>query len=446
LCGCGRRPFGPSDPVEFGMTEPRILIAGGGIGGLTLALTLHQIGLPCTVYESVRDLKPLGVGINLQPNAVRELIELGITAEVLDTVGLPAREWALVGLNGAEIHAEPRGLEAGYLWPQYAVHRGRFHMLLHDAVRDRLGPQAMRTGCRVTGYTQTAEAVTLHVDGPDGPFDDTATLLIGAEGIHSTIRAQMYPDQPPIHWGGALMWRGTTRARPVRTGSSFVGLGTHRHRMVIYPISHPDADGLAEINWIAERRLEEGEDWTETGWFREVPIDSFAHHFDGFRYDWLDVPALIRNAPRAFENPMIDRDPIPSWVRGRVALMGDAAHAMYPTGSNGASQAVIDARILGASMVDHGPTADALTAYDRKLCGPVSKLVLRNRGAGPFGLLDIVNDRCGGRFDDIDAVIPPEERAAFLADYKAAAGFAIEALNTAPPILSQKARRVPPPA
>ncbi|WP_323771277.1 flavin-dependent oxidoreductase [Antarctobacter sp.] len=422
------------------MTHPRALIAGGGIGGLVTALTLHQIGLPCTVFESVRDPKPLGVGINLQPNAVRELFDLGIGADRLDTVGLPAREWALVGLNGADIHAEPRGLEAGYHWPQYAVHRGRFHMMLYQEVLDRLGPDAIRTGCRVTGYDQTEQGVTVHVESASGPFTETADLLIGAEGIHSATRAQMFPDQPPIHWGGALMWRGTTRARPIRTGSSFVGLGTHKHRMVIYPISPPDADGLAEINWIAERTLDAGEDWRETGWFREVPIDSFAHHFDQFRYDWLDVPALIRGASRAFENPMIDRDPIPTWVQGRVALLGDAAHAMYPTGSNGASQAVVDARTLGACLVAHGATPAALRAYDDKLCGPVSKLVLRNRGAGPFGLLNIVDERCGGHFDDIDAVIPPQERAAFLADYKAAAGFAIEALNVAPPTLPKSAR------
>ncbi|SNS02464.1 flavin-dependent oxidoreductase [Antarctobacter heliothermus] len=424
------------------MPPPHILIAGGGIGGLVTALTLHQIGLSCTILESVRDPKPLGVGINLQPNAVRELFDLGIGADLLDAVGLPAREWALVGLNGAEIHAEPRGLEAGYHWPQYAVHRGRFHMMLYQTVLDRLGPDAIRTGCRVTGHDQTADGVTVHLQTASGPTTETAALLIGAEGIHSPTRAQMYPDQPPIHWGGALMWRGTTRAKPIRTGSSFVGLGTSRHRMVIYPISRPDADGLAEINWIAERTLDAGEDWSQAGWFNEVPIDSFAHHFDPFRYDWLDVPALIRGAARAFENPMIDRDPIPTWVQSRVALLGDAAHAMYPTGSNGASQAVVDARTLGACLVAHGVGQAALKAYDDRLCGPVSKLVLRNRGAGPFGLLDIVDDRCGGHFDDIDAVLPPAERAAFLADYKSAAGFAVEALNAAPPTLGKGARTI----
>ncbi|KUF12316.1 flavin-dependent oxidoreductase [Pseudoponticoccus marisrubri] len=418
----------------------KVIIAGGGIGGLVAALVLHRIGVPCLVLEQVHTLKPLGVGINLQPNAVRELFDLDIGPEALDRVGLPVREWALVGLNGREIHAEPRGTHAGYNWPQYAVHRGRFHMLLRDALIRRAGPDILRTGCKVTGYRKDSDGgVTVLGDGPDGPFAEPATLLIGAEGIHSAIRAQMHPDQPPIHWGGALMWRGVTRARPIRTGSSFVGLGTHRHRMVIYPISQPDADGLADINWIAELTLEDTRGWEKSGWFRPVEIDSFAHHFAQFRYDWLDVPALLASAEIAYENPMIDRDPVPTWVDGPVALMGDAAHAMYPTGSNGASQAVIDAVALGRHFLAHGLTPAALAAYDAELCGPVSQLVLRNRGAGPFGLLDLVDERCRGQFTHIDEVIPPEERRAFMADYKRAAGFAIETLNAAPRSLPQGA-------
>lgn len=418
----------------------RVIIAGGGIGGLSAALTLNQIGVDCTVYEAVSELKPLGVGINLQPNAVRELFDLGIAADKLDQVGLPAREWALVGLNGNDIYAEPRGLEAGYYWPQYAVHRGKFHMLLHAEFVARAGEQAFVPGHKSTGYRNNADrTVTVFFDGPDGPAEDTADLLIVAEGIHSACRAQMHPDQPPIHWGGALMWRGVTRAKPIRTGSSFVGLGTHRHRMVIYPISHPDENGECLINWIAEYTLDEA-DWSKTGWFRKAEVDDFAHLFDGFKYDWLDVPDLLHRAEVCYENPMIDREPIPTWIDGSVALMGDAAHAMYPTGSNGASQAVIDARVLGQCMLAHGVTRDALKAYDDKLCEPVSALILRNRGAGPFGLLNMVDERSGGEFDDIDDVIPPEERAAFMANYKAAAGFAIETLNAAPDMIPQGAK------
>jgi 2-polyprenyl-6-methoxyphenol hydroxylase-like FAD-dependent oxidoreductase len=424
------------------MTNP-VIIAGGGIGGLATALTLHQIGVPCVVFEAVREMRPLGVGINMQPNAVRELYDLGITQADLDRVGLPAREWALVGLNGNDIYSEPRGLLAGYNWPQYAVHRGQFHMLLHDKVVQRIGADAVRLGSRITGYEKNADgSVTARIEHADGSrSEQKGALLIGADGIHSAIRQQMHPAQPPIHWGGAIMWRGTTWGKSIRSGASFVGLGTHRERVVFYPISHPDpATGLSIINWIAEVTLDNSEGWKQSGWFRQVPASDFAHHFDKWVWDWLDVPALIRGADSIFENPMIDRDPIPTWRDGPVLLVGDAAHAMYPTGSNGGSQAIVDARMLGAAMVEHGVTQDALAAFDQKLCGPISQLVLRNRGAGPFGLLNMVDERCGGTFDNIDDVIPPKQRADFMAGYKAAAGFAIESLNKAAPTIAPGAR------
>ena len=424
-------------------TDDRVIIAGGGIGGLAAALTLHQIGVPCIVFEAAREMRPLGVGINLQPNAVRELYDLGFTEADLDRVGLPAREWALVGLNGNDIYSEPRGKLAGYNWPQYAVHRGRFHMLLHEAVVERMGAPSVQLGSRVAGYRKLADgSVSALVERADGSTSEPrGALLIGADGIHSAVRAQMHPAQPPIHWGGAVMWRSTTWGKPIRTGSSFVGLGTHRHRMVFYPISHPDPKtGLSMINWIAEVTMDHSEGRKQSGWFRQVPISDFAHHFDGWVWDWLDVPALIRCADGAFENPMIDRDPVPTWRDGPVVLIGDAAHPMYPTGSNGGSQAIVDSRILGACMVEHGVSEEALAAYDAKLCGPISQVILRNRSAGPFGLLNMVDERCGGTFDNIDDVIPPAERTTFMAGYKTAAGFAIETLNKAPPTLAAGAR------
>jgi 2-polyprenyl-6-methoxyphenol hydroxylase-like FAD-dependent oxidoreductase len=425
------------------MTDNPVIIAGGGIGGLATALTLHQIGVPCLVFEAVREMRPLGVGINLQPNAVRELYDLGITKEDLDRVGVPAQEWALVGLNGNDIYSEPRGLRAGYNWPQYSVHRGQLHMLLYDKVVERIGAQAVRLGHRVTGYRKNpGGGVTALIENADGAASEVkGALLIGADGIHSAVRAQMHPTQPPIHWGGAIMWRGTSWAKPIRTGASFVGLGTHRERMVFYPISPPDPKtGLAMVNWIAEVTMDNADGWKQSGWFRQVAISDFVHHFDNWVWDWLDVPALIKQADCAFENPMIDRDPVPTWQDGPVALLGDAAHAMYPTGSNGASQAIVDARVLGAAMVAHGVTPEALAAYDDKLCGPISQVVLRNRGAGPFGLLNMVDERCGGTFDNIDDVISAKERADFMAGYKAAAGFAVESLNKASPTIAAGAR------
>ena len=421
------------------MSEALVLIAGGGIGGLATALTLHQIGVKAVVFEAVKELRPLGVGINLQPNAVRELYDLGFTEADLDTIGIQAREWALVGLNGNDIYSERRGLEAGYKWPQYSVHRGQLQMMLYKAVLERLGPDSVRLGQRVTGYRNrddgSVEAQIALTDG--AATTETGTLLMGADGLHSAIRAQMHPDQPPIQWGGAVMWRGVTMAKPVRTGASFVGLGTHRHRIVFYPISQPDPDtGLAAINWIAEVTFDTDDGKSAGDWNKRVEQSDFIHHFDGWLYDWLDVPTLLSGAAEVWEYPMIDRDPVGTWVDGRVALLGDAAHVMYPTGSNGASQAIVDARVLGRNFLQSGVTPDALSAYDRELCGPISAVVLRNRGAGPFGLLNLVDARCGGTFDDIDDVVPPDERTALMAAYRAAAGFAMEELNNASPTIA----------
>jgi len=426
------------------MTQDPVLISGAGIGGLSVALTLQQIGVPCLVLESVADLKPLGVGINLQPNAVRELYELGFGPAALDTVGIQTREWALVGLNGHDVYREPRGLQAGYHWPQYSVHRGKLQMLLYHAALQRLGADAIRTGVRVVGYRNQplGDGITALAETRTGERLELAgSLLIAADGLHSAVRQQMHPRQPPIQWGGAIMWRGVTSARPIRTGASFVGLGTHRHRVVFYPICAADPrTGLADINWIAEITVKNDGGWPDGDWNKKVKHEHFMHHFEQWNYDWIDIPGMLRGASDVFEYPMIDRDPVPTWRDGNVALLGDAAHVMYPTGSNGASQAIVDARILGAAMLQHGVNARALQAYDERLCPEISPLILRNRGAGPFGLLNLLDERCGGVFDDIDAVIPQAEREEFMHRYKMAAGLAAERLNAAPSIIPPGAR------
>jgi len=416
-----------------------VLIAGGGIGGLVTALTLHQIGVPCQVFESVPQLKPLGVGINIQPNAVRELYELGLGVNELDQVGVQAMEWALVGLNGKNVYAEPRGLVAGYKWPQYSVHRGELQMLLLQTVQNRMGTDAITLGCTVTGYrNQEGErGVTAFIRMNDGErMEFSGSVLVGADGLHSAVRAQMHPEQPPIQWGGQIMWRGTTEGIPIRTGASFVGLGTHAHRLVFYPITAPDpVTGLATINWIAEITVDNSEGWTSGDWTRKVNVEEFIHHFQDWNYDWLDVPAMLRGTETIYEYPMIDRDPVSTWIDGKVALLGDAAHVMYPVGSNGASQAIVDARELGAAFIRHGLNEKALEAYDEKLCDDISAVVLRNRGAGPFGILNILDDRCDGIFDDIEDVIPREEIDQYMAAYKRSAGFAMESLNRSSSII-----------
>jgi 2-polyprenyl-6-methoxyphenol hydroxylase-like FAD-dependent oxidoreductase len=300
----------------------------------------------------------------------------------------------------------------------------------------------MRTGLRVAGYENQADSVTVHTVSRDGAASEIeGSLLIGADGLHSVVRAQMYPDQPPVNWGGMILWRGTTLAKPIRTGASFVAVGTHRHRVIFYPITPPDEQtGMAVINWVGEFTVDNTEGMLDGDWNKKVPIDSFIHYFEAWNYDWLDIPAMMRGAEEVFEYPMIDREPVPTWVDGRVALLGDAAHVMYPTGSNGGSQAIVDARVLGANMIANGVTKEALDSFNEQLCAPISRLVYMNRNEGPVRLLRLVDERCGGDFENIDDVIPEAERDAVIGEYKEAAGFAIESLNAAPPTIEPGAR------
>ena len=414
-----------------------VIVAGGGIAGMTMALTCHQLNIPVVVHESVEKLEPLGVGINLQPNAVRELFDLGFQ-EQLDHIGIEAKEWALVGRNGNDVWAEPRGRDAGYLWPQYSVHRGQLQMMLYEAVLERLGTQAVVTGSRLSSYRTLADTVEVaFVDQSGKESTSEGTVLVGADGLHSAVRAQMHPDEGSPIWGGPVMWRGTSVAPPIRTGASFVLVGKLEQRFVCYPISKPAPEtGLATINWIAELTYDTSQGWGDGDWNKQVPISKFLSHFKDWSYDWLDIPGLIQEASAVYEYPMVDRNPVETWIDGNCVLIGDAAHVMYPVGSNGASQAIVDARVLGAAFLEHGVSHHALAHYEAEMLADMNQLVLRNRGAGPIGILGIVEERCGGVFGDSEDVIPREEIEEYMGAYKTAAGFAMDALNGAPPTIS----------
>ena len=414
-----------------------VIVAGGGIAGMTMALTCHQLELPVIVHESVKTIEPLGVGINLQPNAVRELFELGLERDLAE-IGIQAKEWALVGKNGNDVWSEPRGLDAGYRWPQYSVHRGHLQMMLYRQVLKRLGPKAVISDSRLKSYNNDNDHVLAHFVDSDGKEQKVeGSILVGADGLHSSVRAQMHPNDGPPKWGGAVMWRGTTQAKPIRTGASFVLLGKLEQRFVCYPISQPDPiTGKAIINWIAELTYDTSKEWGHSDWNTQVPVEKFINHFSDWSYEWLDVPQLIREASAVYEYPMVDRDPLTTWVDGRCVLVGDAAHVMYPVGSNGASQAIVDTRVLGSAFVKHGLDQTALLHYESLNLKEMNELVIRNRGAGPIGILGIVEERCGGVFDKIEDVIPRSEIEQYMSNYKAAAGFAIETLNNAPPTIS----------
>lgn len=418
-----------------------VLIAGGGIAGLALALSCHQIGAPVRVFESVRELKPLGVGINLQPSAVRELMDLGL-GDRLDEIGTRTRDYGMYSKKGRHIWTEPRGTLAGYRWPQYSVHRGRLHMLLYEELLRRAGPNAVECGWTATGFdTQGDEAVLSLRNAAGETREARGSVALGADGIHSAIRRQMYPDEGEPVWGGAVLWRGTTRARPFLTGASMVMVGYAGLRFVSYPISAVDPEtGEAQINWIANLNYDPGQHWNKEDWNRRASLDDFLPAFREFRFDWLDAPALIEAAERVYEYPMVDRDPLPRWTFGRVSLIGDAAHAAYPVGSNGAGSAIVDARNLAAAFVEHGLGPEALAAYEARMRPITEKVILTNRTAGPDSILDVVEERSGGEFGHISEVIPEAELAAHAAQYKAIAGYGIEAINAAPRTVPEGAR------
>jgi len=418
-----------------------VLIAGGGISGLALALSCHQVGIPFQVFEAAAEMRPLGVGINLQPTAVRELFDLGL-GDRLDEVGIPLKDYGMYTKMGLHVWTEPRGLDAGYDWPAYSVHRGRLHMLLYEKVLRRAGPDAVQTGWRATGFDTQGDEAVLMLENREGQAKTVrGSVLVGADGIHSAIRRQMQPHEDEPHWSGAILWRGTTLAKPFLSGASMALIGHDGLRFVTYPISKPDPEtGLAVINWICNLQHDPSIKFRKEDYSRKANLDDFLPAFVQIRYDWLDAPALIRGAQEVFEYPMVDRDPLESWTVGRTTLMGDAAHAAYPVGSNGAGAGITDARKLVAAFLDHGLTPDALLAYEAEMLPATTKIILMNRTAGPDKILDIVEKRCGGQFDHINDVIPHSEMAEHAATYKRIAGYGIAETNERPPIIPADAR------
>ena len=404
--------------------DTEVVIVGAGVGGLVLALSLHQAGIGCRVYEAVAEIRPLGVGINLLPHAARELDELGLLP-ALDALGVHTRESIFFNRHGQFIYSEPAGKAAGYDWPQYSIHRGDVQMALLAAVRERLGPDSVVTGHRCLRVDQDDDGVTAHFTDAAGQAlpPVRGAIAVGCDGIHSALRKQLYPDEGPPRYSGVNMWRGVTRHRPFLSGGSMVRAGwLATGKMVIYPIRDAiDADGNQLINWVAEI---EAPVPAQRDWNRAGRLDDFYPAFADWQFDWLDVAALIRNAESILEYPMVDQDPLPTWTRGRVTLLGDAAHPMVPRGSNGAGQAVIDARFLAGQLKRQGLGTAALQEYDRVRVEATTRVVLTNRANPPDAILREVYERSGDRpYQRIDDVISRAELEGISNRYKQIAGF-----------------------
>ncbi|MCS3444664.1 flavin-dependent oxidoreductase [Microbacterium phyllosphaerae] len=407
----------------------KIIIIGAGIGGLAAAVSLHEAGLhDVTVYERSAAIRGLGVGINLLPHALRELTELGV-ADTIAELGVEPRTLAYYNRFGQPIWSEPRGREAGYNWPQLSVHRGRLQLALRDLAEARLA-EPLRLDHRLVGVTSNDDGTeTARFATADGTVEATADVIIGADGIHSALRALRYPAEGAPPWSGLTLWRGVTRIPAFLDGRTMILAGDGDQKFVAYPLAPADADGRMLVNFIAERRVGGTGD---ADWNRQVDPAPIAELFREWTYDWLDVPAAIAAADEILEYPMVDRDALPQWTFGRTTLLGDAAHAMYPNGSNGGSQAILDARTLAFHLAT-APGIDAgLAAYEQARRPAMTALLAGTRATGPERVMQLARERAPQGFSDIDEVIPHAERVQIAADYKTAAGFLPEILNDRP--------------
>ncbi len=412
------------------MTDDQVTVAliGGGIGGLAAALQLAERGIECRVYESAPVLEPLGVGITMLPHATAELTALGLR-EALTRVAVPLVESVFFTRHGQLVHRDTtvEGLD------QFMIHRGDLLMLLLDAVRDRLGPDAVVTGHRAQGVDQDDSGARVDFVEPatHEPLGRVrAEVVVGCDGIHSAVRAALHPNDGELSYGGIDMWRGVTVHPPFLTGGSHVKVGTiDRGRLIVYPIrDRVDESGNQLVNWVVEHR---GHRANPGDWRRAGQLDDFISFFEDWRFEWLDVPDLLSGADQILEYPMVDREPLSWWTAGRVTLLGDAAHPMYPRGANGAAQALLDARALAIALADEPDRRIALARYEHERRPPTTSIVLTNRVAVPDDIIDVVDERTQGQpFDDLSQVVAPGELAALLDQYRHVASYDAESVAT----------------
>ena len=398
-----------------------VIIIGGGIGGLTLALALHRAGIACRIYEAAPEIKPIGVGINLLPHATKELCALGLE-DALAAVAVTTADACFFNRYGQLIYREPLGRSAGFEWPQFSIHRADLHAVLLDACKKHIGGARIFVGWRCARVDQDDHAVTVHFEDAATHPPQRAAVAVGCDGINSAVRRQLYPAEGDPIYSGVNMWRGVTRWQPFLSGATMTRAGwLATGKMVIYPIrNHIDADGRQLVNWVAEL---ETPHYQRRDWNRAGRIDDFIGHFADWRFDWLDVPAFLRASDIVLEFPMVDQDPLPRWSFGRMTLLGDAAHPMYPRGSNGAGQAILDARVLADCLALNRDAVAALAAYEARRLEATANVVRMNRTNPPDAILREVFLRTGDRpFKKIGDVISVEELRALSDGYKRVTG------------------------
>lgn len=404
----------------------KALIIGAGIGGLVTAMELAKIGVEPLVFESVRHIKPLGVGINVQPHSVRRLDELGLMEALLD-LGVATCEQAFFNHFGQHICTEPRGLAAGAKWPQISIHRGQMQLALLEIARERIGAGNIRLGHHLCDFESAAgEGVFAHfIDRASGASlgAERGDLLIGADGIHSRVRETFYPDEGPAVWNGAIIFRASTETPQFLGGRAQFMVGG-RQTVIGYPMSKSYFDrGRSLTNWAARFFVDASQGFPREDWNKRGDLEDFLPRYANWRFDWMDFPALFKGAEAVFEFPMVDRDPLPQWTHGRATLLGDSAHPMYPLGSNGASQAILDAHELAMRLDASADIDAALRAYDEERRPKTAEIVRQNRAGGPERIVTMVEQRAPNGFASIDEVMPSAEIRAIMDSYKAITSF-----------------------
>jgi len=402
-----------------------IAIVGGGIAGLSFALGLHKRGIDCDVFEAVTDIKEIGVGITLLPHAMRELAELGLQ-DTLEAVGIENLESVFYTQHGQYVYKEARGRHAGYTLPEIGIHRGKLHRILFDAAVSRLGADKVHTGMRCSAFSQNDNGVEIEFSNAhtQTSLKVQAQIAVACDGVNSVVRAQMHP-QDALCFAGINTWRGVTVHPPILTGKSYLRIGTVEvGKMVIYPIiDNVDGKGNQLINWVAELQKPNA---AMNDWNRPGDPAVCAEIFKDWTFDFLNVPELILKADKVFEYPMVDKNALPFWTQGRVTLMGDAAHPMYPRGSNGSAQALIDARTLADQLAQHTDPKEALKAYEVLRLAPTAKVVETNRNVPPDFIIMKAQELSGGKpFRHIDDLITQDELRQISDHYKTVAGFAL---------------------
>jgi 2-polyprenyl-6-methoxyphenol hydroxylase-like FAD-dependent oxidoreductase len=406
----------------------KVGIAGAGIGGLTLALMLQQRGIEVELWEAVRELRSLGVGINLLPHASKELSELGLLPQLRE-LAIETASLAYYNKLGQLIWREPRGLAAGYPWPQFSIHRGDFQMLLLGRVRDLLGQDSVQCGLRAESFEAHGDRVRVSLRRVGDPSLVTreVDVLVAADGIRSQLRQQLYPERDALQFSGRVLWRGATECEPFMDGRSMFMAGHPDQKFVAYPISEPARGrGRSLINWIAELRRPGDH---ENDWNRKVDKSLFAGEFASWKWGWIDVPALIAQTEAVYEFPLVDKDPLPRWSFGRMTLLGDAAHPLYPVGSNGSAQAILDARCLADCLAGTRDVPYALREYEAERLPKTAGIVLRNRLNGPEQVMQLAEERAPQGFLAVEDVISREELENISLRYKRLAGFDLQSLS-----------------